>query len=78
MDRKAFKDISLYIMSNAGKEFSAENIASFYYKKTNIKKPLSNGFFNCFFISLRRLLKVMNLRRRYLSLLQRILHKKAF
>lgn len=37
MDRKAFKDISLYIMSNAGKEFSAENIANFYYKKTNKK-----------------------------------------
>lgn len=33
MDRKMFKDISLYIMSNAGKEFSAESIASFYFSK---------------------------------------------
>lgn len=33
IDRKAFKDISLYIMSNAGKEFSAENIATYYSAK---------------------------------------------
>ncbi len=33
IDRKAFKDISLYIMSNAGKEFSAENIAAYYSEK---------------------------------------------
>lgn len=33
IDRKAFKDISLYIMSNAGKEFSAENIAAYYSAK---------------------------------------------
>ena len=33
IDRTAFKDISLYIMSNAGKEFSAQNIAAFYSQK---------------------------------------------
>ena len=33
IDRVAFKDISLYIMSNAGKEFSAENIALYYASK---------------------------------------------
>lgn len=33
INRKAFKDISLYIMSNAGKEFSAENIAAYYSEK---------------------------------------------
>lgn len=35
IDRKAFKDISLYIMSNAGKEFSAEKIARYYSQKNN-------------------------------------------
>ena len=34
IDRKAFKDITLYIMSNAGKEFSAENIAAYYSAKS--------------------------------------------
>ena len=33
MDKKTFKDISLYIMSNAGKEFSAQNIANYYSTK---------------------------------------------
>ena len=33
INRKAFKDISLYILSNAGKEFSADNIANYYTKK---------------------------------------------
>ncbi|MBO4827918.1 MULTISPECIES: ATP-binding protein [Fibrobacter] len=40
IDKKAFKDISLYIMSNAGKEFSAENIARYYTQKT--KKSVSS------------------------------------
>ena len=39
MDKKAFKDISLYIMSNAGKEFSAQNIANYY--STKCKKKVS-------------------------------------
>lgn len=39
IDRQAFKDISLYIMANAGKEFSAENIVTFYAKKS--KKAVS-------------------------------------
>ena len=39
IDRQAFKDISLYIMANAGKEFSAENIVTFYAKKC--KKAVS-------------------------------------
>ena len=33
IDRNVFKDISLYIMSNAGKEFSAQYIAAFYSQK---------------------------------------------
>ena len=40
MDKKSFKDISLYIMSNAGKEFSAQNIANYY--STKCKKSVSN------------------------------------
>lgn len=39
LDKKAFKDISLYILANAGKEFSAENISE-YYKK-NFGKEVS-------------------------------------
>ncbi len=39
IDRIAFKDVSLYIMSNAGKEFSAQNIANYYSSKC--KKKLS-------------------------------------
>ncbi|MEE3447689.1 MAG: ATP-binding protein [Bacteroidales bacterium] len=39
IDRAAFKDISLYMMSNAGKEFSAENIAQYYAQKS--KKAVS-------------------------------------
>ena len=39
MDKESFKDISLYIMSNAGKEFSAQNIANYY--STKCKKPVS-------------------------------------
>jgi hypothetical protein len=39
IDRSAFKDVSLYIMSNAGKEFSAQNIANYYSSKR--KKKLS-------------------------------------
>lgn len=37
IDRAAFKDISLYMMSNAGKEFSAENIAQYYARKSKKK-----------------------------------------
>ena len=40
MDKKSFKDISLYIMSNAGKEFSAQNIANYY--STKCKNSVSN------------------------------------
>ena len=39
MDKKTFKDISLYIMSNAGKKFSAQNIANYY--STKCKKKVS-------------------------------------
>lgn len=39
MDKNTFKDISLYIMSNAGKEFSAQNIADYY--STKCKKRVS-------------------------------------
>lgn len=37
IDKKAFRDISLYILANAGKEFSAENIANYYNAKNNRK-----------------------------------------
>jgi len=33
LDKKTFMDISLYILANAGKEFSAENIIEYYQKK---------------------------------------------
>jgi predicted AAA+ superfamily ATPase len=45
IDRSAFKDISLYIMSNAGKEFSAENIANYYSQKSK-KKISSRTIYN--------------------------------
>lgn len=35
IDKKTFVDISLYILANAGKEFSAENIIAYYQKKNN-------------------------------------------
>ncbi len=34
IDKKTFRDISLYILANAGKEFSAENISKSYQDKT--------------------------------------------
>lgn len=34
-DKKTFMDISLYILANAGKEFSAENIMDYYLKNNN-------------------------------------------
>ena len=33
LDKKTFMDISLYILANAGKEFSADNIIEYYQKK---------------------------------------------
>ena len=33
IDKKTFMDISLYILANAGKEFSADNIVDYYHKK---------------------------------------------
>lgn len=39
MDKNTFKDISLYIMSNAGKGISAQNIANYY--STKFKKKVS-------------------------------------
>lgn len=39
LDKKVFRDISLYILANAGKEFSAENIVKYY--KANSGKELS-------------------------------------
>lgn len=35
LDRKAFQAVALYIFANAGKEFSAENIAAFYGKNND-------------------------------------------
>ncbi len=34
IEKKVFKDISLYILANAGKEFSAENIVQYYKNHT--------------------------------------------
>lgn len=39
MDKKQFMDISLYILSNAGKEFSADNICTYYEHQNN--KPIA-------------------------------------
>ena len=35
LDRKIFMDIAMYILSNAGKEFSAESIIEYYEKKNH-------------------------------------------
>lgn len=35
IDRKLFMDISLYILANAGKEFSADNICDYYRRQNN-------------------------------------------
>ena len=35
MDRKIFMDIAMYVLSNAGKEFSAESIREYYQKKNH-------------------------------------------
>ena len=35
MDRKIFMDIAMYVLSNAGKEFSAESIMEYYQKKNH-------------------------------------------
>ena len=35
IDRKIFMDIAMYVLSNAGKEFSAESIVEYYRKKYN-------------------------------------------
>ncbi|MBO5352522.1 MAG: ATP-binding protein [Lachnospiraceae bacterium] len=39
MDKKQFMDISLYILANAGKEFSADNIRTYYEHQNN--KPIA-------------------------------------
>lgn len=39
MDKKQFMDISLYILANAGKEFSADNICTYYEHQNN--KPIA-------------------------------------
>ena len=38
-DKKTFMDISLYILANAGKEFSSENVINYY--KTHHKKSIT-------------------------------------
>lgn len=40
IDKKVFKDISLYILANSGKEFSADNIAEYYSQ--NAGKEISS------------------------------------
>lgn len=39
MDKKQFMDISLYILANAGKEFSADTICAYYERQNN--KPIA-------------------------------------
>lgn len=39
MDKKQFMDISLYILANAGKEFSADNLCTYYEHQNN--KPIA-------------------------------------
>ena len=45
INQKTFKDISLYILSNAGKEFSAENVME-YYNRTSKEKISSRTIYN--------------------------------
>ncbi len=45
IDRKLFMDISLYILANAGKEFSADNICD-YYKQQNGKDVARRTIYN--------------------------------
>jgi len=45
IDKKLFMDISLYILANAGKEFSADNICD-YYKKQNNKEVARRTVYN--------------------------------
>lgn len=37
-DKQLFKQISLYVMANAGKEFSADNVVNYYNNKNNENK----------------------------------------
>lgn len=45
MDRKLFMDISLYILANAGKEFSADNICD-YYRRQNHREIARRTIYN--------------------------------
>lgn len=45
LDKKQFMDISLYILANAGKEFSADNICA-YYKHQNNKEIARRTVYN--------------------------------
>jgi hypothetical protein len=45
IDKKIFKDISLYILANAGKEFSADNVAE-YYRKHSEKEISARTIYN--------------------------------
>ena len=45
MDRKTFLDLSLYILANAGKEFSADSIVE-YYRKNNHKEISRRTVYN--------------------------------
>ena len=45
IDKKLFMDISLYILANAGKEFSADNICD-YYKNQNNKEVAKRTVYN--------------------------------
>jgi hypothetical protein len=45
IDKKVFKDISLYILANAGKEFSAESVAE-YYKKYSEQEVSPRTIYN--------------------------------
>jgi hypothetical protein len=45
IDKKIFKDISLYILANAGKEFSAKNVAE-YYRKHSEKEISARTIYN--------------------------------
>lgn len=45
LDKKTFLDISLYVLANAGKEFSAENIMD-YYRKNNHKEISRRTVYN--------------------------------
>ena len=65
IDKKTFLDISLYILSNAGKEFSAENIMSYYLNHN--QKSISRRTIYNYIDKMKKAFLVHSVRRYYIS-----------